>query len=73
MWVSPHSAFSLGRTSWGMLEPTAEPITDLKDHPLSLEDEIEGFQQRSDEELKKLRDGDQGMPTPTPRDLNASR
>ena len=51
-----------------MLKPTGsvtEPITDVKGHPLSLEDEIEGFQQRSDEELKKLRDGIEGLPTNT--------
>jgi hypothetical protein len=58
-----------------MLKPTGsvpEPITDLKAHPLSLEDEIEGFQQRSDEELKNLRDGIEGLPA-IPPDLSAPR
>ncbi len=51
-----------------MLKPTGsvtKPMIDLKAHLLSLEDEIDGFQQRSDEELKKLRDGDEGLPTNT--------
>ena len=51
-----------------MLKPTGNvtnPIIDPKAHLLSLEDEIEGFQQRSDDELKKLRDGMEGLPTNT--------
>jgi hypothetical protein len=51
-----------------MLKPTGsvpKPKGDLKAQLLSLEDEIEGFQQRSDEELKKLRDGIEGPPTNT--------
>ena len=56
-----------------MQPPVPVPVTDLKEHPLSLDDEIEGFQQRSDEELKKLRDGNEGMPTPIPPDLNPEK
>ena len=57
-----------------MLKPTTSvttPVIDLKAHLLSSDDEIEGFQPRSDEELKKLRDGVEGLPTNT--QLTASR
>jgi hypothetical protein len=37
----------------------------LQTHLLSLEDPIEGFQPQSDEELKKLRDGIEALPTNT--------
>ena len=60
-----------------MPKPTGSVIQQkmkLKAHLLSLEDPIEGFQQRSDEELKQLRDGallpmdtDPATSSPTPQ------